>query len=113
MNTHLSRKRNIFTLLGKDHVPRRRRITNAYSNTFIQDSPQVREILSTLTRFLAKIGLVPIPKSVEQAHCKMEDWALRLAAEREDAGNEANLKPHSERDIPIVYNQLRLARYTI
>ncbi|KAF2004149.1 cytochrome P450 [Amniculicola lignicola CBS 123094] len=180
-------QRNIFTSLGKDHVPRRRRITNVYSKTFIQDSPQVREILSTLvfqrylpvlqnashkqipfgilglnlaygidavgafmvglpratqfildvearniwldayleshpsdymfwlleaptlTRFLAKIGLDPIPKSVEQAHHKLEEWALRLTDETEEAWNEANLKPHSGRDTPIVYNQLRLA----
>ena len=43
-NSYLTRLRNTFSSLGKDHKHRRRRVTNAYTKTNLQNSPHVQTI---------------------------------------------------------------------
>ena len=62
-----------------------------------------------LSRWLLKIGVSLVPKSVLEAHRNLERWAFRVVDATEDALTVPIVDEIPHGDSPLVYNQLKIA----
>ncbi|KAL8637389.1 MAG: hypothetical protein Q9228_005330 [Teloschistes exilis] len=62
-----------------------------------------------LRRWLEKWGVTVVPNLVGEARKGLERWGLEMVDKAEDAMREVSIRSSLDDDLPIVYNQLKLA----